>query len=502
VLFVQRLGWHCRYACRFSRIDPGGDFMLHSLLRGPAAARAWWALAVAAVAGLAAVIPGATATAQPVTPIQHVVVIYLENHSFDNLLGYWCDDNPGRCPDGGMPAQVTLSNGATVTPSVDPDTVPNIDHNGKSQVAAMDNGKMDGWANIPPTGRIGGCSAGTHYQCISGYQPSQIPNITGLASQFAISDRTFSESDSPSWVGHIDVVAANSDGFWGSNPSPAQGVTPRPGWGCDSDQVVPWAPPGGTYRNVPSCIPDWSLGLPNGGAFEPTPVANIPTIMDRLDAAGLAWKIYGATAGEQAYGEWDICPAFAGCLDTSQDANLVDDSQFATDAAAGNLPAFSVVTPGGTEFPDSCHNAESITACDNWLGQLVGDVESSPDWPTTAVFITWDDFGGFYDQVYPGTNTSPDGTQEGPRVPLIIVSPFARPGFTDTSAATFASILAYTEHTFGLSPLGPSDAYAYDFSNAFAYAQAPLKRLPMVHRPLPRTALHIHQTPALLHDPS
>jgi phospholipase C len=475
--------------------------MLQPHWRRFAATRARWAVPAAALLGLAAVIPGATATAQPVTPIQHVVVIYLENHSFDNLLGYWCDGNTGRCPDGGMPASVTLAGGTVVTPTTDPDTVPNINHNGNAQVTAMDNGKMDGWAKIPLAGRSG-CSARTKYQCISGYQPSQIPNITSLASQFAISDMTFTESDSPSWEGHIDVVAANSDGFWGNNPSPAQGVTPGPGWGCDSDQVTQWAPPGGTYRNVPSCIPDWSLGLPNGGAFERTPVASIPTIMDRLDAAGLPWKIYGATTGEQAYGEWDICPTFAGCLDTSQDANLVDDSQFASDAASGNLPAFSVVTPGGTEFVDSCHNAESITACDNWVGQLMGDVESSPDWPTTAVFITWDDFGGFYDQVYPGTNASPDGTQEGPRVPMIIVSPFAKPGFTDTTPATFASILAYTEHTFGLSPLGPNDAYAYDFSNAFDYTQVPVKQITMVHRPLPWTARHIRLTPALLHDPS
>ena len=80
------------------------------------------ACAASAVA-LAGFLPGSTATAQPATPIQHVVVIYLENHSFDNVLGYWCNANPGRCPDGGMPSSVTLSNGTVVTPSVTPDTI-------------------------------------------------------------------------------------------------------------------------------------------------------------------------------------------------------------------------------------------------------------------------------------------------------------------------------------------------------------------------------------------
>ena len=93
-------------------------------------------------------------------------------------------------------------------------------------------------------------------------------------------------------------------------------------------------------------------------------------------------------------------------------ANLVPDAQFPTDAAAGTLPSFSVVTPGGPDFADSCHNGVSITACDNWVGQLVGAVEHGPDWRSTAVFITWDDCGCFYDQVPPGsTRTAP------PRVP-------------------------------------------------------------------------------------
>jgi hypothetical protein len=87
-------------------------------------------------------------------------------------------------------------------------------------------------------------------------------------------------------------------------------------------------------------------------------------------------------------------------------------------------------------------------------------------------------------------------------VPVIIVSPFARPGFTDTTATTFAGILAFTEHTFGLSSLGVNDSSAYAFSNAFNYSQAPRKPVRMVHRPLPAWARHIHLTPALENDPT
>jgi phospholipase C len=446
---------------------------------------------VAGVGGLAA--PGVTQA--QATPVQHVVVIYLENHTFDNVLGFWCDGNPGRCPEGGMPSSVTLSNGAVVTPRTDPDTVPVVNHSVAAQVAAIDGGRMDGWQNIPG----GSCNAATGYRCISGYQPAQEPNITALAKDFAISDDTFSLGDSASWPGHMAVVAASQDGFTGDNPVAAKGVTPGPGWGCDSDRVAPWTASNGRATQVPSCVPAKLPGLRFGGAFEHTPVTTIPTIMDRLDAAGLSWKLYGANSTQNGY-IWSICPTFAGCLDTGQAANLVPDAQFQAAAAAGTLPNFSVVTPGGPDYKNSCHNSVSMTACDNWVGQLVSAVEHGPDWSSTAVFITWDDCGCFYDQVPPATN--PDGTAQGPRVPLIIVSPYAKPGYTDTTATTFAGILAYTEHTLGLAPLGVNDAAAYPFTNAFNYAQTPRKPVRLVHRPLPASAKRIHLTRAQENDPT
>jgi phospholipase C len=242
--------------------------------------------------------------------------------------------------------------------------------------------------------------------------------------------------------------------------------------------------------------------LPHGGAFEQTPAAYQPTIFDRLAAAGLSWKIYGPASPSDGGYQWAICPSLAECQYTSQRTNPVEPTQFFTDAAAGRLPAFSIVTAGGAGRPalDSCHNGFSMTACDNYVGQLVSAAEHSPDWFSTAVFITWDDCGCFYDQVRPGVN--PDGTRQGPRVPLIIVSPYAMPGYTDTTATAFTGILAYTEHTFGLAPLGVNDAHAYSFTGAFNYAQAPRLPVTMVTRPLPASTRQIHLSPALLNDPT
>jgi phospholipase C len=429
------------------------------------------------------------------TPIKHVVVIYLENHTFDNVLGFWCQDHQARCMDStgttfeGMPASVSESNGATVIPSTDPDVVPGVQHTTTWQNTAIDGGLMDQWWEVP------GCRP-PDYGCISGYQPWQIPNITMLARDFAISDATHSMVNSPSWDGHLDIVSANNDGFTGSNPATPKGAAAGPGWGCDSGKVVSWAPTlFSPVYNVPACIPaPVAMGLNHRGAFRSTPVANVPTIMDRLDAAGLSWKIYGEPTptdtgppplSTQTRGYiWDICPSYAKCLDGPQHANNVLATDFIPDASNGNLPAFSVVTPGGADIGDSCHNGFSMTACDNWVGQLVSSVMNGPDWGSTAIFVTWDDCGCFYDQVPPGTN--PDGTPQGPRVPVLMISPYAVPGYTDTTPTTFAGILAYTEKNFGLLPLSANDAAAYAYPNAFNYNQAPLPGIRVRYRQVPK----------------
>jgi phospholipase C len=440
------------------------------------------------------------------TPIRHIVVIYLENHSFDNVLGFWCDSHPGRCPDGGMPAKVTLSDGAVVTPFVDPDTVPPVNHSVGSQFAAMHivNGvpRMNGWEKIPEVqkGSLNtSCDKASGYQCVSGYEPRQIPNLAKLATDFAVSDNTFSMGNSPSWGGHLYAVLASQDGFLGQVPGPKAA---GPGWGCNSDKLTPWKSPQGKLEYIPSCIPDFSLNpskYPYGGAFKPTPAKWEPSILDRLDAAGLTWKIYDG-GRQPASDGWATCPSLADCWDTTEVKNMTAGAQFNVDAAKGTLPNFSLIIPGSIDEKYSQHNLVSMARGDNWIGQLATALMNGPEWSSSALFITYDDCGCFYDQGVPTHN--PDGTWQGPRSPLVIVSPYARPGYTDTTHTTFAGILAYVEHTFGLPPLSPNDKAAYDFSNAFNYAQQPLRPVKMVRRPLPPSARKLRLTPALLNDPT
>src|SRR5262249_46859812 len=141
---------------------------------------------------------------------------------------------------------------------------------------------------------------------------------------------------------------------------------------------------------------------------------------------------------------WAICPTFAECIDGPQAANMVDSSQILTDSAAGALPNFSVVLPNQQW---SQHNNDSMQQGDNWIGRVVSAIQADgTDWPTTAIFITYDDCGCFYDHVPP-----PPGL--GIRVPMVIVSPYAVPGYTDSNDANMNSLLAFTEHQFGLAPL-------------------------------------------------
>jgi len=221
-------------------------------------------------------------------------------------------------------------------------------------------------------------------------------------------------------------------------------------------------------------VPDYALPAaqyPHGGAYRATPVKHVQTIMDEMQAAGLSWRIYSGQGGsptlhtgnQSGYG-WAICPTFADCLYTSEAQNFLDVANFASDVQVRGLPKLTIITPPQAA---SEHNGDSMAAGDNWLGQIMAAVQSTPQWNTTAVFVTWDDCGCFYDHVPPPADL-------GIRVPMLIISPYARPGYTDHNNAQFASVLAYVEHTFGLAPLATADSTAYDFSGAFNYSQTPL----------------------------
>jgi phospholipase C len=115
---------------------------------------------------------------------------------------------------------------------------------------------------------------------------------------------------------------------------------------------------------------------------------------------------------------------------------------------------------------------------DNWIGQIVAAIENGPQWNSTAIFITYDDCGCFYDHVPP-----PAGL--GIRLPMVIVSPYAKPGFTDHGVASTASMLAFAEHVLGLTALNARDAGAYDYMGSFDIPPPATPAVQMTQTPVP-----------------
>ena len=321
---------------------------------------------------------------------------------------------------------------------------------------------------------VGYCGITYRYACYSQFRPGQIPNVSQLARTFVVADRTFSQGPYASSMQHFTLLSGGTtDGFI---PDLLVGPQTGFGWGCDSGYKNWWRNINGNISAQPLCVP-----APPGSpavAVEPTAVRNspvpwVPTVLDRLDAGGLSWKLYTASAGQPDY-VWASCPFFADCRYTNQRMSMVPDQQILTDAANGTLPSFSLLLPaGGVTGDTSQHNETSMILGDNWIGKVISALEHGPDWSSTAIFLTYDDCGCFYDHVPP-----PNGL--GIRVPMIVISPYARPGYTDSHVATLASTIAFTEHTFGLAPLSPVDANAYDFTNSFNFAQTPLHPIVMV----------------------
>jgi phospholipase C len=406
--------------------------------------------------------------------IRHVVVIYQENHSFDNVFGRFCV-RTGRC-DGSRKGK--LPGGAPISLRTSPDVVPDAGHTGTAQKRAINHGRMDGWTEI------NGCSESRNYGCLTQYSPRQIPNLTRLARHFALSDRTFYMDSVPTWGAHLELVTGTLDGFVADRlPQGTAATRPGWGWGCDARMETEWRPyPGGPISQQPSCVPDYSLNparYPYGGAYRPTLVRHVPTLMDELDKAGLSWKLYTATApnepGGGSYG-LSICPTFAGCLYTRQHQHQVARLDVLRDARRGELPNFSIVIPNWTT---SQHNQESMAVGDNWIGKVVERIEQSREWRSTAILIAYDDCGCFYDHVPP-----PKGM--GIRTPMVIVSPWVKSQYTDSRVTSIASVMAFAERTFDLPALTQRDAAAYSYQRAFDFNQVPLSPVPMTKTRIPR----------------
>jgi phospholipase C len=355
--------------------------------------------------------------------IQHIVFIIKENRTFDNYFGQF----PGA---DGVTTGLT-STGKSVPLTATPDCYEATLCNGWSCAKqAFDSGKMDQFDLA--SGNLGAYTQVTE---------QDIPNYWAYAKRFTLADRYFSSVHGPSFPNHLFTVAAQSAGVMDNANNSTSGKN------CDGS-------PSGTVAVMDG----------NGQITQQSPCFDFETLPDRLEEAGISWKYYSEYGGILT----TIRHIANGPLLQERKG---DPAQFLADATNGTLPSVSwVLAPWGAGE----HPPESSCQGENWTVEVLNAMMQSPQWQSTAIFLTWDDYGGLYDHVPP---PQVDQFGLGPRAPLIVISPFAKRGYVSHTVYEQSSILKFIERRYHLQPLTARDRTANDLLDSFDFsqpAQAPL----------------------------
>jgi phospholipase C len=414
----------------------------------------------------------------PSGAIKHIVIIFQENRTPDNLF-----QDPVLIARGAdIASQGLTSTGQMVT--LQPTslvTVYDMPHGHGTFLTAWDNGAMDGADKESaqcPGGGTGCAPALPAYQYV---QASDIQPYYALAETYAFGDRMFQTNQGPSFPAHqyiisgASAVAANSTIYASENPNGTGS-----GSGCLAGQ-------GATVLTIDISQPDpHTQEVPTSDlCFEHA------TLTDLLDAANLSWKYYTPTDGSwwtapdainHMCGPNPPPPNATACTAAEWTNHVViegQQNQILNDIAADQLAAVSWVIPNANASDHA--QADKKGAGPSWVAAIVNAIGTSQYWSDTAIVITWDDWGGWYDHVAPPKILN--SYEYGFRVPLIVVSPYAKPAYVSHAVHDFGSILKFVETTFGLSTVGPgagyADSIADDLSDCFNFSQAPLKFTPV-----------------------
>ncbi len=413
--------------------------------------------------------------------VKHVVVIYLENRSFDNLYGKFPGANGLSNANVSNITQVDLAGqpytflppvpGTNAFPTNLPNTYFNIDqyvpadmktpdvlHRYYQEQLQIDGGKMDRYALYNSSGGLS-----------QGYYETSLLPLANIAKKYTLCDNFFHSAFGGSFLNHIWLIAAASPVF--PNAPVALIAQLDASGNLIKDGAVT---PDGYIVNT-----SFSVNTPHPASVPPAnldPDQTMPTIGDRLNDKHVTWAWYS--------GGWDNALAgtpdptfqfhhqpfvyFANYADGTQAKkdHLKDEKEFITAAHNGTLPSVSFVKPLGlnNEHPGYA----DLQTGENHAVELINEVLNGPDGKNAVIIITYDENGGFWDHVAPPVIDTKWGP--GTRVPGIIISPFAKRGFVDHTQYETASILSFIEKRWALAPLTTRDRNANPFENAFDFS--------------------------------
>ena len=354
-----------------------------------------------------------TPTPTPVTQavVKNVIVVVMQNRSFDNLFGTFPGAN-GIQP--GVPGFTQkTSTGATVTPQLLTSvSTPDLPHTRNDFLRTVDNGLMDKFAFF------NGATSMGHYDNTS----PGVGTLWSWAQQFALADNFFPSvmGDAPS--NQLYLVAADDNN--------------------DPGTLQPFFPPCNTQVKASA-----------GYTFQ--------HVGDQLATKGLTWGWYAEDYTNCSFYVPQENP-FQFFTDSHSSTSVKDFSNFATDLNSGNLPAVSYIqpAPGHSMHPGSGSIDGGIT----WLDSFIKQIQGSPVWANAAIIVIWDSSGGWWDHVPP---PQVDAQGLGPRVPMLVISPFAKKNFISHTQMDDVSILRFIQRTFGLAPLNARNQLGNDLNDMF-----------------------------------
>jgi|HubBroStandDraft_5_1064220.scaffolds.fasta_scaffold00010_44 phospholipase C len=398
------------------------------------------------------------------SPIQHIVLVIQENRTFNNFFATF----PGAdgtttgtiLKDASCHVRKTRTIPLTKSPLITP---LDFQHDYQGYRAARDGGKMDAFDKVSFSNGLPECRYPYQY-----VDPSQIQPYWDIAQQYALAEHMFTTQGSSSFTAHQDLIAGGTvvepDESLVNLPTCSGGTCK---WGCDA--------PAGTHTSL----------ISYNGAYEPGkgpfPCSNqfatpYSTLRDLLDAKGLSWKYYAppfcCNTNGRLFTAFDVIyPVRYG---PEWQANISSpQTNIFNDISNGTLPAMSWLIPDGA---DSDHPGEQIDNGPSWVASVVNAIGESSYWESTAIVVVWDDWGGLYDNLNP-PQVGYGGL--GFRVPALVVSPYAKPGYISQTQYEFGSILRYIEENWNLGSLGSSDKRATSIIDCFDYSQAPIPFQPI-----------------------